>query len=78
MPETIINYSHYSDYMTTIQISEETKEMISSFGRKGETYEQIIKRMFQLASREHVRRFLMSSEGCIPIEEAIRRLKNES
>lgn len=45
--------------------------MISSFGIKGESYEKIIKRIYSLALKEQLRQFLMSSENCIPIEEAI-------
>lgn len=61
--------------MTTIQISKETKDMISTFGKKDETYEVIIKRMYNLAVKEHFREFMMSSEGFISIEEAIKRHK---
>ncbi|MBS3084270.1 hypothetical protein J4423_05675 [Candidatus Pacearchaeota archaeon] len=58
--------------ITTIQLSKETKEKISSFGSKGESYDEIIRRIYDLAVKEHLRKFLMSSEGFIPIEEAIK------
>ena len=58
--------------ITTIQLSKETKEKISSFGNKGESYDEIIRRIYNLAVKEHLRQFLMSSEGFIPIEEAIK------
>jgi len=35
--------------ITTIQLSKETRDKISSFGVKGETYDDIIKRMCDLA-----------------------------
>jgi len=54
---------------STIQLSPETKTIISSFGVKGETFETIIKRIYALAVKEQLREFLMSSENCIPIEE---------
>lgn len=54
---------------TTIQISSETKEMISSFGMKGETFETIIKRMYELAVKEHLRQFLMPSNRFISLDE---------
>jgi len=57
---------------TTIQISKETKEKISSFGAKGESYDEIIKKIYSFAVKEQLRRFLMSSDGFIPIEEAIK------
>jgi len=62
---------------STIQLSPETKTMISSFGMKGETFETIIKRIYALAAKEQLREFLMSSENCIPIEEALRRAKKK-
>ena len=70
-------YSHYSDYRmnTTIQVSKETKELIGTFGSKEDTYDDIIRRMYKLAVKEQVTEFLMSSEGTIPIDEAIKRAK---
>jgi len=59
--------------VTTIQLHEETKELISTFGTKEDTYEDIIKRMYKLAVKEQLREFLMSSEGTISIEEAKKR-----
>jgi len=62
---------------STIQLSKETKELISTFGRKEDTYEDIIKRMYSLAVKEQLREFLMSSEGTITIEEARKRLSKK-
>ena len=58
--------------ITTIQLSKETKNKISSFGVKGESYDEIIKRIYSLAVKEQLREFLMSDEGYVPIEEAIK------
>ena len=58
--------------ITTIQLGKETKEKISSFGLKGESYDTILRRIYSLAVKEKLRNFLMSSEGFIPIEEAIK------
>jgi hypothetical protein len=57
---------------TTIQLSRETKEKLSSFGMKGESYDVILKRIYSLAVKEQLRRFLMSDKGFISIEEAIK------
>lgn len=57
--------------ITTIQVDKETRNKISSFGSKGESYDKIIRRLYSLAVKEQLREFLMSDEGCIPIEEAI-------
>ena len=63
--------------ITTIQLSKETKEKISSFGVKGESYEDILKRIYAIAVKEQLREFLMSDEGFIPIEEAIKEADNK-
>lgn len=60
--------------ITTIQLSKETKEKISSFGTKGESYDDIIRRIYALAVKEQLRNFLMSDEGYISIEEARKEL----
>ena len=62
---------------TTIQISNETKSLINSFGTKEDTYEDIIKRMYKLAVKEQLREFLMSSDNCISIDEALKRAKKK-
>ena len=59
---------------TTIQVSKATKEKIASFGLKGESYDEIIQRIYSLAVKEQLKMFLMSSEGCITIEEARKEL----
>ena len=61
---------------TTVQISNETKNLIGTFGTKKDTYEDIIKRMYHLAVKEQLREFLLSSENCISIDEARRRINS--
>jgi len=56
--------------ITTIQLSKEIKEKISSFGVKGESYNDILNRIYSLAVKEQLREFLMSSENTVSIEEA--------
>jgi len=58
--------------ITTIQLSKETKNKISSFGVKGESYDEILKRIYSMAVKEQLKDFLMSDEGFIPIEDAIK------
>ena len=58
--------------ITTIQLSKETKDKLSSFGAKGESYDKILKRIYSLAIKEQLSDFLMSDEGFIPIEDAIK------
>jgi len=56
--------------VTTIQISEEMKNKIASFGSKSETYEQILRRIYEMAIKTQLRDFLMSSKDTVTIEEA--------
>ncbi len=55
--------------ITTIQLSKEIKDKISSFGVKGESYDEILKRIYSLAVKEQLRQFLMSSENTISLDE---------
>ena len=63
--------------ITTIQLNKETKDKISTFGSKGESYDDIIRRIYALALKEQLREFLMSDEGFIPIGEAIKEAKKK-
>ena len=58
--------------ITTIQLNKETKDKISSFGMKGDSYDDILKKIYSLAVKEQLREFLMADEGYIPIEDAIK------
>ena len=55
--------------VTTIQLSNELKKKIASFGSKNETYEKILERIYDMAVKEHLREFLMSSENTISLDE---------
>ncbi len=63
--------------ITTIQLTEETKNKIASFGSKGESYEEILKRVYSMAVKTQLREFLMSSENTVSIEEARRQVEKE-
>ena len=63
--------------ITTIQLSKETKNKIASFGLKGESYDEILRRIYSLAVKEQLKQFLLSSEGTISIEEAREELDKE-
>jgi hypothetical protein len=60
----------YTKYMaSTIRVSDVVKEKIASFGLKGESYDKILDRMYELAIRERRREFLMPSEKYISLDE---------
>ena len=61
----------------TIQLSDEMKKKIASFGTKEETYEQILERIYDLAFRENLNRFMMSSEGFISLDDFEKRLNKK-
>jgi len=61
--------------ITTIQLSDEMKKKIASFGDKSESYDKILQRVYALAVKEQLREFLMSDENCIPVKEALERAK---
>lgn len=63
--------------ITTIQLSKETKDKISSFGVKGESYDSIIRRIYSFAVKEQLRDFLLSSEGTISVEKARKELNKK-
>jgi len=63
--------------ITTIQLSKETKEKISSFGIKGESYDKILRRIYTLATKEQLRNFLLSSENTLSIDEARNKLNKK-
>ena len=70
--ERYLNYSTYSFYrmgITTIQVTNETKEKIASFGNKGESYDTIIRRLYEAAIKTQLRDFLMSSEDNISLDD---------
>lgn len=62
---------------TTIQLSNETKKLIGTFGTKEDTYEDIIKKMYSMAVKEQLRQFLMSSKGTLTLDEARARLSKK-
>ena len=62
---------------STIQLSRETKEKISSFGVKGESYDVILERIYALAVKEQLRQFRLSNKRFIPIEEAIKEIERK-
>lgn len=51
--------------------------MVSSFGTKEDTYEDIIKRMYKLAVKEQLREFLMSSKETVTLEQARKIINND-
>ena len=63
---------------TTISISQEMKEKLKSFGRAGDSYEDVIRKMYEIARRQKIHEFLYDSSNSISTEEARKRLNGKS
>jgi len=68
------NYNNYDGYSggmaTTIQIDEGLRDKIKSFGAKGETYNDIIARLYTIAVQQQLRELLFSSKDVLTLEQA--------
>lgn len=62
---------------TTISISEDIRDKIKEFGNKGETYTDILMRLYESAKQRQLQDLLMDTSNCITIEEAKQRLKSK-
>jgi DNA-binding LacI/PurR family transcriptional regulator len=60
---------------TTISISKETRDKIMEFGIKGDTYDQILERLYESAKQRQIQDILMNTENCLTIKEAREKLK---
>ena len=56
---------------TTIAITKSIQEKINEFGKKGETYSEIISRLIESAKKRQLYDLLMNEEDTVSIEEAI-------
>ena len=61
--------------VTTIHVEESTKKKLWSFGIKGESYNDIINKIYSMAVKEQLHEFLMSSDNTLSISEAIAQSK---
>ena len=62
---------------TTIEVSQEMKEKIASFGNDNESYEVKLGRVNEMAVETQLRKHLMSDEDTISLEEARKELDRE-
>lgn len=62
---------------TTIQVSKELKDKIASFGTKGESFEVILKRLYDNAVEKQLEKFLFNQEGFITLEQARKEVEKE-
>lgn len=62
---------------TTISISQEMKENLKNLGRAGDSYEDVIKRMYELTRKNILLSYLYDTSDSIRIEDAIVRAKEK-
>ena len=60
---------------TTISITKEIRDKIKEFGSKGDTYSDILEKLYESAKQRQLNDLLMDQTGCVPIEDAINRAK---
>ena len=61
---------------TTISISKKLKEDLRNLGRAGDSYEDIIQRMYELTKKELLIKYLYDESDSITLDEAKKRIKN--
>jgi hypothetical protein len=57
--------------LTTIQIEKQTREELKQFGTKDQTYNEIIEKMMELASRQlfyERQKLILKNEEFVPLE----------
>lgn len=58
--------------LTTIQIKKETREVLKKYGRKDETYDEIIRKLVEIANRQlfyEKQKRILKEERFVPLEE---------
>ena len=61
---------------TTMSISEELKEKIRDLGRAGDSYEDVIRRMYDLTSKNLLLSYLYDESGSLSVDDAKKRLRH--
>ena len=61
--------------MTTIALSKELKNKISEFGNKGETFSDILMRLYNSAVERQLQDILFDEKGYVPVKDALERAK---
>jgi len=62
---------------TTICISKEARDKIKEFGNKGDTYTNILEKLYKSAKERQIQDLLMNTDNCLTIAEARKRLKSK-
>ena len=57
--------------VTTISLSEETKEKLRNLGRTGESYDDIIKKMYKITKKHLLLAYLYDTSDSVSVHEAL-------
>ena len=57
--------------VTTISLSEEMKEKLRNLGRSGDSYDDIIRKMYELTRKNLLIQYLYDESDSITVDEAI-------
>ena len=69
----LINSIIFIDYMaTTISISKKTKEKLKNLGRTGDSYEDVIKKMYEISKKQILLDYLHDKSNSTPIADALK------
>ncbi len=60
---------------TTIAISKDVRDKIREFGIKGESYSEILLKLYDSAKKRQLQDLLMNSEGTVSVEKSLERAK---
>lgn len=60
---------------TTISISQEMKENLKNLGRAGDSYEDVIRRMYEMTKKNLLMTYLYDTSDSVDIRDAIKEAK---
>ena len=62
---------------TTISLSQEMKENLKNLGRTGDSYEDVIRRMYEISKKQILLNYLYDTSESVSVDEAIREAKQQ-
>ena len=76
--ENYINSMESMESMvTTISLSEEMRDKLKNLGRTGESYDEVLRRMYEIVRKNMIRAYLYDTTDCITAEEALKEAKKK-
>jgi len=66
------------DYMTsTISLSNDMKEKLKNLGRAGDSYEDVIRKMYEITKSNMLLTYLYDETDTVPIQQALKEAKKK-